>query len=79
MGVEFEAQNHSEHEQIKTRELQRENMEKLDGVVDLVDNINFDNIENDTKAIKEIVTNNLEKQTDIDDLSNTLEEKPNKS
>ena len=72
MGVEFEAQNFAEHQQIKTRELQQENTEKLNEVTDLVDNINFDNIESDTKVIKEIVVNNLENQTNIDDISTAL-------
>lgn len=73
MGVEFEAQTPAEHQQIKTRELQKENMEKLDEVTDLVNNISFDGVENDTKVIKEIVTNNLENQTNIDDISDTLD------
>lgn len=72
MGVEFEAQTSKEHQDIKTREIQRENMEKLDNVADLVNNISFDNIESDTKTIKNIVVDNLENQTNIDDVSETL-------
>lgn len=73
MGVEFEAQTAKEHQDIKTREIQQENMEKLDNVTDLVNNISFDNIERDTKTIKNIVVDNLENQTNIDDVSETLE------
>lgn len=73
MGIEFEAQNSSEHQQVRTREIQKESVEKLEEVTDLVNNIGFDNLENDTQTIKEIVTNNLEKQTNIDDLSKTLD------
>lgn len=73
MGVEFEAQTPKEHQNIKTREIQQENMEKLDNVTDLVNNISFDNIESDTKTIKKIVVDNLENQTNIDDVSKTLD------
>lgn len=73
MGVEFEAQDALTHQQIKTRELQKESIEKLNEVSDLVDNMSFDNIENDTQLIKNIVINNLENQTNINDLSKTLD------
>ena len=73
MGVEIEGQTPEEVEHIRTREVQQENMKKLSKVTDMVDNINIDGIESDTKAIRHMVTNNLENQTDLDDLSNTLD------
>lgn len=73
MGVEIEGQTPEEVEHIRTREVQQENMKKLSEVTDMVDNINIDGIESDTKAIRHMVTNNLENQTDLDDLSNTLD------
>lgn len=69
MGVEFEAQTAMEHQQVKTRELQKKSVEKLNEVTDMVDNLSLDSIETDTKMIKEMVYNNLENQVDNDDLS----------
>lgn len=73
MGVEFEGQSSNEVEHIRTREVQKENMEKLNDVTDMVNNINIDGIEMDTKTIKDIVVDNLENQTNLDDMSNTLD------
>lgn len=72
MGVEYKAQYSNEHQNIKTREVQQESLKKLNEVNDLVNNVGFDNIEQDTKVIKDIVVNNLENQTNIDDVSDTL-------
>lgn len=73
MGVEFEGQSSNEVEHIRTREVQKENMEKLNDVTDMVNNINIDGIEMDTKTIKDIVVDNLENQTNLDDMSDTLD------
>lgn len=72
MAIEMEGQDSNEVQHIRTRETQAENMEKLDELGDMVDNLNIDGIESDTKAIKNMVTNNLENQTNLDDISDTL-------
>lgn len=72
MAIEMEGQTPEEHQQIKTREIQRESVEKLEAVSDMVDNFNIDGIESDTQTIKNIVMNNLEDQTNIDDIAETL-------
>lgn len=72
MAIEMEGQTSNEVEHIRTREVQKENIEKLNQVNDMVNNINIDGIEMDTKEIKDIVTNNLENQTNLDDLSKEI-------
>lgn len=72
MGIEMEGQTKEEYREIKTRELQMENMDKLNTVTDMVDNINIDGIESDTKVIKEMVFNNLETQANLDDVLNSI-------
>lgn len=73
MGIEMEGQGPNEVANIRTRELQQENMEKLSQVTDMVDNINIDGIESDTKTIKEMVIDNLDNQANLDDISDTLD------
>ena len=73
MGIEMEGQSSNEVSQIRTREAQKENIEKLNEVTDMVDNLNIDGIEADTKTIRNVVMNNLENQTNLDDISNTLD------
>lgn len=73
MGIEFEGQTSNEVEQIRRREVQKESIDKLNKVSDMVDNINIDGIESDTKTIREMVTNNLENQINLDDISDTLD------
>lgn len=72
MGVEMEGQNSNQVQHIRTRETQKENMEKLEQVTDMVDGLNIDGIETDTKTIKNVVMENLENQANLDDISNTL-------
>lgn len=72
MAIEMEGQTPEEHQQIKTREIQRESVEKLEAVTDMVDNFNIDIIESDTQIIKDIVMSNLEEQTNIDDVADAL-------
>lgn len=72
MGIEIEGQTRDEVKHIRTREKQQENIDKLQEVSDMVDNFNIDGIEADTKTIKNVVMNNLENQTNLDDLSETL-------
>ena len=73
MAIEMEGQTAEEHQQIKTRERQKESVEKLEEVTDMVDNLNIDIIESDTHVIKNVVMNNLENQTNIDDIAETLD------
>ena len=73
MGVELEGQSFDRVRQIRVQETQQENIEKLNQVTDMVDNINIDGIESDTKTIKNVVMNNLENQTNLDDISNALD------
>lgn len=73
MAIEFEAQTKEEHQAIKTREIQQESVEQLNQVTDLINNVSFDNIEKDSQIIKQIVTTNLENQTDNDDLAEKLD------
>lgn len=73
MGVEFEAQTLEEKRQVRTRELQKESIEQLNQVTDMVNDISFDNIESDTQMIKEVVVNNLENQVNNDDIYDKLD------
>lgn len=72
MGVEMEVQSLDEKRNVRTRERQRESIKKLNEVTDMVDNINIDGIESNTQEIKDMVENNLENQTDIDDIYETV-------
>lgn len=72
MAIEMEGQSANEAAHVRTREIQKENMEKLNDVTDMVNNINIDGIEMDTKTIKDIVVDNLENQANLDDMSDTL-------
>lgn len=72
MAIEMEGQTSEERQQIKTREIQKESVEKLEAVSDMVNGFNIDGIESDTQTIKNIVMNNLEDQTNIDDIADTL-------
>lgn len=73
MGVEFEAQNMAERQQVRTREIQQESVEQLGQITDMVNDVNFDNIESNTEEIKELVVNNLENQVDNDDIFEKLD------
>lgn len=68
MGFEIEGQNQKEYQEIKSREHQLENISKINEVIDMVDNINMDDVLQDTTIIKNIVTENLENQTNLDDV-----------
>lgn len=73
MAIEMEGQNSNEVQHIRTRESQKENVEKLNQVTDMVNNLNIDGIETDTKTIKNVVMENLENQTNLDDISTALD------
>lgn len=71
MGVHLEVQDEREVIQLRSRELQMENTEKLDTlipVVETINNVDLNKIENSTTEIKNIVSNNLEDQVDLDDI-----------
>lgn len=81
MGIELETQTHEEVMQIKSRELQMDNTEKLNNiipVVESIDEVNLPQIESDASDIKEIVIQNLEEQTNLDDIKDSID-KINKS
>lgn len=72
MAIEMEGQSLEETRNVRTRERQKNSIEKLNQVTDMVDNINIDGIESDTQTIKNVVLNNLENQTNIDDIYETV-------
>ena len=72
MGIEMEGQTPEEHQQIRTRELQKESLAKLNQVNDMVNDINFDGVTQDTQTIKNVVMNNLENQANLDDIAESL-------
>ena len=72
MGFEIEGQNHKEYQEIRARENQMKNISKINEVIDMVDNLNMDDIVQDTTTIKNIVTENLENQTNLDDILESL-------
>ena len=66
MGIEMEGQTPEEHQQIRTRELQKESLAKLNQVNDMVNDINLDGVTQDTQTIKNVVMSNLENQANLD-------------
>ncbi len=76
MGVEIEAQNHSEVMQVRSRELQLENTEKLEYMIPIVESIeevDLQNVESNTNEIKDMIVNNIDNQVDLDVLADSLE------
>lgn len=76
MGVHIEAQDNSEVIQIRSRELQLENTEKLEQIIPVVDTISdvdLPNMESDTKEIKKMIIDNIDNQTNLDDIANALD------
>lgn len=74
MGVEIEAQNESEVRQIKARETQLENMERLNNLTETINDINIDNIEYTTNDIKDLLVTNLDEQTNLDDIFDAVKD-----
>lgn len=71
MGVEFEGQTKSEMMQIRARELQQESVSKLNDIAPIVENIegvDFQEIALNTMATQDIVQQNLENQTNLDEM-----------
>lgn len=76
MGVQIEVQDHTEVMQVKSRELQLENTEKLNNLTPIVESIgdvNLSQIESDASDIKNIVVQNLDEQTDLDEIHESIE------
>ena len=74
MGVEIEAQNESEVRQIKARETQLENIERLNDLTETINDINIDNIEYTTNDIKDLLVTNLDEQTNLDDIFDAVKD-----
>lgn len=75
MGTHIEVQHKDEVMQIRSRELQLENTKKLNNIIPVVEeinNVNLSQIESNTSEIKDIVSQNLEEQTNLDDINDTV-------
>lgn len=71
MGIHFEVQDEQEVMQLRSRELQLESVEKLENiipVVETINNVDLNQIETSTTEIKQMVSNNLDKQPDLNEL-----------
>ena len=68
MGFEMEVQDEIEFRQVKARELQLDNTDKLNELSDALNDVDLSNIESNTNDIKSFVITNLENQTDLDDI-----------
>ena len=69
MAVHIETQSEAEVQQIRSRELQLENVNKLNQIMPIVDNmvdVNLSQIESDTSDIKYMIEQNLDTQVDLD-------------
>lgn len=73
MGVEIEVQDENVLKQVRARELQLDNTEKLTELNNTINNIDLENIESNTNDIKNMVFSNLEAQPNIEDLVNTMD------
>jgi len=75
MGVEIEIQTHEEVAQLRTREIQQENTQKLEQIiptVEAIDSVDLPTIEQNTNQIKNMVFNNIDQQTDLDEIADML-------
>ena len=69
MTVHIETQNEAEVQQIRSRELQLESVNKLNQIMPIVDNmvdVDLSQIESDTSDIKYMIEQNLDTQVDLD-------------
>lgn len=81
MGAHLEVQDEQEVMQLRSRELQLENTEKLENIIPIVETINnvdLNQIETSTSEIKEMVSTNLEDQPNIEILLDEIK-KANKN
>lgn len=75
MGVHIEAQHNEEVIQIRSRELQLENTEKLEQiipVVETIDEVDLPTIESNTHEIKDMLINNIDNQANLDDILDAI-------
>lgn len=68
MAFEIETQDEIEYRQVKARELQLENTDKLSEVSNALSDVDLISIEENTNDIKNLVITNLDNQTDLDDI-----------
>lgn len=76
MGIEIETQDHEQVMQIRSRELQLENTEKLNNLTPIVESIgdvNLSQIESDASDIKNMVVQNLDNQVDLNDINDAID------
>lgn len=76
MAEFLETQDEQEVLQVKSRELQLENTEKLNDILPVVENfnqVNLSQIEADTSDIKDIVTKNLDDQPDFTEVLDAVD------
>lgn len=80
MGIHIEAQHEAEYNQVKAREKQKESIEKLEAIIPVVadtqntlNNVDLEQVSNDNNIIKDVVVRNLEEQTDIDEINDTVD------
>lgn len=75
MAVHIEAQDNAELVQIRSRELQMENTEKLDNIIPIVetiDSVDLNTMESNTNEIKDMIVNNIDNQANLDDIAKEL-------
>lgn len=72
MAVHIEAQDNDTYQQVRARETQLDNIEKLENINEVVNNMDLDAIESTTNDIKSMVVDNLEAQPNLDELLDTL-------
>lgn len=72
MGFELEAQDEVEYRQVKARELQLENVDKLNEVSEVLTEVDLPNIENQTNDIKTLIVDNIDNQANLDDIYNVI-------
>lgn len=71
MAIHIETQSEAEVQQIRSRELQLESVNKLNEiipVIDNIDNMDLSQIKNDTSDIKYMVEQNLDEQIDLNQI-----------
>jgi hypothetical protein len=66
MGFEIEAQHEIEFRQVKARELQLENVTKLDNITETLNDVDLASVEQNTNEIKDLIVNNIDSQVDLD-------------
>lgn len=72
MGFEIEAQDELEFRQIKARELQLDNIDKIEQISNTLNNVDLSTIESNTNDIRTLVFDNLEEQPNLSEIVETL-------